>query len=107
MKVLMLNGSPHEKGCVFTALSEVASELEKYGVESEIFQMGKKPGMGCISCNACAKTGKCFYNDDRVNECAEKLREADAVIIGSPVYYAGPNGALCAFLDRLVDSSRG
>lgn len=107
MKVLMLNGSPHEKGCVFTALSEVASELEKYGVESEIFQMGKKPVMGCISCNACAKTGKCFYNDDRVNECAEKLREADAFIIGSPVYYAGPNGALCAFLDRLFYSSSG
>ena len=57
--------------------------------------------MGCISCGACFKTGKCFYGDDGVNECAEKLREADAFIVGSPVYYAGPNGALCAFLDRL------
>ena len=101
MKVLMLNGSPHENGCVFTALSEVAGELEKYGIQSEIFQLGKKPVMGCISCGACFKTGKCFYGDDSVNECAEKLREADAFIVGSPVYYAGPNGALCAFLDRL------
>ena len=101
MKVLMLNGSLHEKGCVFTALSEVADELAKYGIESEIFQLGKKPVMGCISCNACFKTGKCFYKEDGVNECAEKLREADAFIVGSPVYYAGPNGALCAFLDRL------
>ena len=101
MKVLMLNGSPHENGCVFTALSEVADELEKYGIQSEIFQLGKKPVMGCISCGACFKTGKCFYGDDGVNECAEKLREADAFIVGSPVYYAGPNGALCAFLDRL------
>lgn len=101
MKVLMLNGSPHENGCVFTALSEVAEELEKYGIQSEIFQLGKKPVMGCISCGACFKTGKCFYGDDGVNECAEKLREADAFIVGSPVYYAGPNGALCAFLDRL------
>lgn len=101
MKVLMLNGSPHENGCVFTALSEVAGELEKYGIQSEIFQLGKKPVMGCISCGACFKTGKCFYGYDGVNECAEKLREADAFIVGSPVYYAGPNGALCAFLDRL------
>ena len=101
MKVLMLNGSPHENGCVFTALSELAGELEKYGIQSEIFQLGKKPVMGCISCGACFKTGKCFYGDDGVNECAEKLREADAFIVGSPVYYAGPNGALCAFLDRL------
>lgn len=101
MKVLMLNGSPHENGCVFTALSEVAGELEKYGIQSEIFQLGKKPVMGCISCGACFKTGKCFYGDDGVNECAEKLREADAFIVGSPVYYAGPNGAVCAFLDRL------
>lgn len=101
MKVLMLNGSPHENGCVFTALSEVAGELEKYGIQSEIFQLGKKPVMGCISCGACFKTGKCFYGDDGVNECVEKLREADAFIVGSPVYYAGPNGALCAFLDRL------
>ena len=101
MKVLMLNGSPHENGCVFTALSEVAGELEKYGIQSEIFQLGKKPVMGCISCGACFKTGKCFYGDDGVNECTEKLREADAFIVGSPVYYAGPNGALCAFLDRL------
>ena len=101
MKVLMLNGSPHENGCVFTALSEVAGELERYGIQSEIFQLGKKPVMGCISCGACFKTGKCFYGDDGVNECAEKLREADAFIVGSPVYYAGPNGALCAFLDRL------
>ena len=100
MKVLMLNGSPHEKGCVFTALSEVADELVKYGIESEIFQLGKKPVMGCISCNACFKTGKCFYKEDGVNECAEKLREADAFIVGSPVYYAHPSARLLAVMDR-------
>ena len=105
MKVLMLNGSPHEKGCVYTALCEVAAQLEKEGIEYEIMHMGTKPVQGCLSCGSCFKTGKCFYAEDKVNECAEKLRAADAFIVGSPVYYAAPNGALCAFLDRLFYSS--
>ena len=105
MKVLMLNGSPHEKGCVYTALCEVAEQLRKEGIESEIMHMGAKPVAGCVACGSCAKTGRCFFGDDKVNECAEKLRAADAFIVGSPVYYAGPNGALCAFLDRLFYSA--
>ena len=101
MHVLMLNGSPHAKGCVFTALTCVAQQLEKHGISSEILQLGTKPVRGCIACQKCVKTGRCVFNDDGVNECIEKLKGADGFIVGSPTYYAGPNGALCAFLDRL------
>lgn len=101
MKVLMINGSPHEKGCTYTALKAVADVLVQEGIESEIFHIGTKPVMGCLNCKACIKTGYCVYNSDRLNDCVDKLKNADALIVGSPVYYAGPNGALCAFLDRL------
>ena len=104
MKALLICGSPNEKGCTFTALSEVAEVLGKHGIESEMFQIGKAPISGCNACRACFKTGKCAISD-RVNELAARLDEFDAIVIGSPVYYAAANGALTAFLDRLFYSA--
>ena len=101
MEVLFINGSPKEKGCTFTALSEVASELEKAGIATSFFHIGKKNISGCIGCGACAKSGYCIFTDDPVNECVDRLKKADGVVIGSPVYYAGPNATLCALLDRV------
>ena len=107
MKVLLINGSPHEHGCTYTALSEVASQLGKNGIESEIFYIGKDMVRGCVACGACAKLKKCAFDDDKCNILAEKMVEADAVVVGSPVYFAGPNGALCALLDRALYFSSG
>jgi multimeric flavodoxin WrbA len=101
MNVLLINGSPHEHGSVFTALSEVAGELNKQGIETNIFHIGTKPIHGCAACYACIETGYCVYKDDTVNECVDLLIRADGLVVGSPVFYAAPNGALCAFLDRL------
>lgn len=100
MKVLLINGSPNEKGCTYTALNEVAGALNKRGVQTEILYLGKKPIAGCIACGACARTGKCVF-DDGVNALAARLDEFDGIVIGSPVYYAGAVGQLTAFLDRL------
>lgn len=101
MKVILLNGSPHKDGCTYTALSEAAHRLEERGIETEILQLGTKPVRGCIACQACSKTGHCVFDDDVVNQWIDKIKEADGVIAGSPVYYAGPNGAFCAVLDRV------
>jgi len=101
MKVLFINGSPKEKGTTFTALNEVASALNKNGIDTTFFHIGKKAIYGCTGCNACKASGYCIYKDDGVNECIDLLKEADGLVVGAPVYYAGPNGALCAFLDRL------
>ena len=103
MKVLMINGSPNEKGCTFTALSEVSATLQKHGIETEFFQIGKKPVQGCVACMGCSKLGRCVFND-AVNDINSHLDEIDGLIIGSPVYYGGPAGSLCAFLDRLFFS---
>lgn len=99
-KILLINGSPHEKGCTYTALSEIADTLSQNDVESEFLYLGKKPMAGCIDCGKCSTTGRCVF-DDKVNEVLEKLDEYDGIVVGSPVYYAGPSGQLCAFLDRL------
>lgn len=99
-KILLINGSPNEKGCTYTALSEIAGTLAKNHVESEILYLGKKPVAGCIACGKCFQTGHCVF-DDKVNEVLEKLDEYNGIVVGSPVYYAGPAGQLCAFLDRL------
>lgn len=104
-KVLLINGSPHQKGCTYTALMEVASELEKAGVETELLQIGLKDIRGCIACGHCGKAGKCVV-DDIVNEIAARLDEFDGMVVGSPVYYASANGTLKAFLDRLFYSKR-
>ena len=99
MKVLLVNGSPHERGCTFTALSEVAKTLQENGVETEIFHVGNHPVRGCIACGRCAALGRCVFEDDAANQLQSLMKSADGVVIGSPVYYAGPNGALCALLD--------
>lgn len=106
MKVLMINGSPHEHGCTATALNEVAGKLEEHGIESEFLYLGLKPMAGCIACGKCSETGRCSFND-QVNEVLDKLGEYGGIVVGSPVYYGGPSGQLCAFLDRLFFSSGG
>ena len=104
MKVVLINGSPHRKGNTFIALSEVAGALEKEGVQTEIIQLGIKAVQGCIACNKCAELGHCVFQDPLYNQVREALQEADGIVVGSPVYYAGPNGALCALLDRVFYS---
>lgn len=103
-KVLLINGSPNEFGCTYTALKEVADTLNKNDVETEILYLGKKAISGCIACFSCKKMGKCVIQD-KVNDVSAKLDEYDGIIVGSPVYYAGPTGMLCSFLDRLFMSS--
>lgn len=105
LKVLLLNGSPHEDGSTFTALKEVMESLENEGIECELVQLGKERASGCVACYACSKLKKCAF-DDIVNILAEKLREADGVVIGAPVHYASPAGTLISILDRLFYSSR-
>ena len=101
MKVLIVNGSPHPKGCTYTALMEAAGVLEKEGIETTLLQLGTKPIQDCIACGKCVKTGYCVFKDDCVNEAIDLLRASDGIIVGSPVYYAGPSGRLCSFLDRI------
>ena len=101
MRVLMINGSPHEAGCTYTILSEVAGELTAAGIETEFFHIGSGPIQGCTGCRGCAKTQRCVHDSDGLNDCVERLIQADGLVVGSPVYYASANGALCAFLDRL------
>lgn len=107
MNVLLINGSPHEKGCTYTALSEVANALEKYDISTRIYHIGKKPVRGCIACGRCNELSRCVFDDDSANEMLSLMRRADGIVIGSPVYYAGPNGALCALLDRAFYASNG
>lgn len=104
MKVLLLNGSPHERGCTYTALSEVARTLEADGVSAEILWLGRDAGAGCSGCGACAKLGRCVV-DDVVNTAAEKARSCDGFIIGSPVHYAAASGQATGVMDRLFYSA--
>ena len=100
MKTLLINGSPNEKGCTYTALHEVEKTLNKRNVETEILYLGKQPIAGCTACMACQETGYCVKND-MVKGVQAKLDTYDAIIVGSPVYYSGASGQLIAFLDRL------
>ena len=104
MKVLLLNGSPKADRTTYTALNEVAKALNEESVETEIIHVCAKPVGGCIDCRSCKKTGKCVFNDI-VNEVAAKFKDADGIVIGSPVYYGSANGNLISFLDRLFFSS--
>ena len=104
MKVLLLNGSPHANGCTAAALNEMIRVFEAEGVETELIQVGGKDIRGCMACGSCAKTGKCVFRD-LVNETAQKLETADGLVVGSPVYYASPNGTVLSFLDRLFYST--
>ena len=105
-KVLLLNGSPHRAGCVFTALSEVASALAANGVESEFYHVGTRPVQGCVACGKCHQGHDgCVFRDPLCEGFIEAMRRCDGLVIGAPVYYAGPPGALCALLDRAFYSA--
>lgn len=104
MKVLVVNGSPHPTGCTDRALKEVESQLNAAGIETERVNVGSKDIRGCIGCGFCMSHGRCVFND-LVNETAPKFAEADGLLLGTPVYYAGANGQLHAFLDRLFYST--
>lgn len=99
MKVLLINGSPHAKGCTYTALCQVAEALNKEGIETEIFQVGTKPISGCLGCGACAKTGRCVISDT-VNKFLDLAEQADGFVFGSPVHFASASGMLTSFMDR-------
>ena len=104
MKVLLINGSPKEKGNTAFALEQMAEVFAAENIETETIQVGSQLIRGCQGCGACYKLGKCVI-DDMVNEAAEKLAQADGMVVGSPVYYASPNGTLISFLDRLFYSN--
>ena len=106
MKALLINGSPRSKGCTYTALTELKKTLETEDIEVELLHVGHKDIHGCIACRKCHETGKCVF-DDVVNEVAPKLAEADAFVIGAPVYFASPAGGAIAFMDRLFFSTLG
>lgn len=106
MKVLVINGSPEIHGCTDRALKEVENTLSEYGIDSQRVNVGKLDVRGCIACRTCRKTNKCIFNDI-VNETAPLFAECDGLLIGSPTYYAGCNGQLLAFLDRLFYSTAG
>lgn len=104
MKVLLINGSPKVSGNTAFALQQMEEVFAEYGIETETIQVGSKALWGCVGCGSCYKTGKCVF-DDLVNETARKLADADGMVVGSPVYYASPNGTLISFLDRLFYST--
>ena len=107
-KVLLINASPHENGCTFTALDEIRAELAKRGAESDLLWLGVRPIADCVACRQCKETGRCALSyRDSVNETIDRLDEYDAIVVGSPVYYSGPSGQSCAFLDRLFFSAGG
>ncbi len=103
MKVLLINGSPKEKGCTYTALTEVAAALTDCGIETEIVSVGAKPIQGCIGCGGCAAAGnnRCVFTNDSVNTVIEKTETADAFVVGTPVHYAAASGAITSLMDRV------
>ena len=105
MKVLLINGSPRENGNTFRALNEVGVTLKEEGIDSEIISIGRKAVQGCIACGMCGRTGKCTFNDEPYFKVMRAVKDGiDGLIVGSPVYYGGPNGSLCALLDRVFYS---
>lgn len=101
MKVLLINGSPHENGCTYTALSLIALELGSAGIDTEILWVGSKPVGGCIGCGGCAAGNGCVFGGT-VNEAIEKAKTADGFVFGSPVHYASATGNMTSFMDRLA-----
>ena len=104
MKVLLINGSPKANGNTALGLREMEAVFHAQGIETETIHIGNQAIRGCVACNGCAKKGQCVF-DDGVNEAAAKLKVADGLVVGSPVYYAGPNATVTAFLDRLFYSA--
>ena len=106
MKALIINGSPRQKGNTSIALAEIAKQLEKLGIESEIVWIGNKPIRGCIACNTCKdKPGACVFDDDVCNGISAKMNSSDALIVGSPVYWGQPNGAVLSIIQRAFYSN--
>ena len=102
----MINGSPHKQGNTFIALSEIAKQLTKQGIDSEIVHIGNKTVRGCIACGKCREIGgKCVFDDDICNSISAKFAESDALIVGSPVYYGQPNGAVLSIIQRAFFSN--
>jgi multimeric flavodoxin WrbA len=103
-KVLLINGSPHEQGNTYVALSEAAKTLNEHGIETEIVWIGNKPVRGCIACGACEARGDghCAFNDDLCNAVIDKMNDADALIVGSPVYYGTPTGNVLNLIHRML-----
>ena len=104
MKVMLVNGSHHEKGCTYTALAEVAKALNANGIETEIYQLSGKNIEGCKGCWACKKAKKCVFDDGTVNDFVARAAEFDGFVFGSPVYYASAAGSLISFMDRVFYS---
>lgn len=104
MKVLLINGSPHKKGCTFTALEEVENQLKANGIDTETLWIGTGAIPGCLGCGKCGNAGMCVF-DDMVNQIHERLEEFDGIVVGSPVYYGGISGQVKCFLDRLFQSA--
>jgi multimeric flavodoxin WrbA len=100
MKVVAFNGSPKKEGNTYHAIKMVAEELEKGGIDVEIVHVGNKTIRGCLACNSCVKNEKCVIDNDEVNEWIQKMREADGIILGSPVHYSAIGGTMKSFLDR-------
>jgi multimeric flavodoxin WrbA len=102
MKMVAFNGSPKKEGNTYHAIRLVAAELEKEGIETEIVQVGDKAIRGCLACYQCLKNQneQCVIKGDEVNEYIQKMKGADAIILGSPVYYSAINGTMKSFLDR-------
>ncbi|MBQ2697961.1 MAG: flavodoxin family protein [Clostridia bacterium] len=107
MKVLLINGSPHEQGCTWRALTEVAGALEKNGIETELLWIGAGDVRGCSACGGCSATGRCVFGEDKVNEAIDKMQQCDALVVGAPVHYASPAGAMLSFLDRMFYAAGG
>lgn len=106
MKVLLINGSPRQKGNTARALAEIAGQLDKLGIGSETAWIGNKPLRGCIACNQCKdRPGRCVFDDDVCNRISERMEQCDALVVGSPVYYGQPNGALLAIVQRMFHSN--
>ena len=104
MKVLLVNGSPRANSNTLLGLHEMQKIFDEQGIETEIFNIGNKDIRGCIACGRCGELGHCVF-EDAVNEFAAKFKDADGMVVGTPVYYAAPNATVQAFLQRLFYSS--
>ncbi len=104
MKVLIVNASPHAKGHNFTAAEHIAKRLAEHNIQSEIYWLGQKPVKACLGCDGCMRRDKCVQEDDDINLLAAKIKEADGLVTCAPVYFGGPNGALCNAYDRVFYS---
>lgn len=102
MKVVAFNGSPRKNGNTTGCLKTVLAEIEKAGIETEMIMVGPQKVRGCLACYTCLKerNEKCVIDDDPVNEWIQKMKNADGILLGSPVHFSGVSGAMKSFLDR-------